>query len=348
MEQRLQPHGRLTRLLRPSVVSFGAITFLMTLLVCSGLWVGAAEANPNPSTTPSVAPIPGASGLYMFTNSSGFTKELRQINLTDGDASTPFPTTTTQNLKGVAQDPVTRIVWAVTGNCNLYAVDMATGALSAATPASVVLPSPYSACESLAIDGNQVFYIAMKDTSVTPSVLTWGTFDATTGVATVRWNPVSPPESATSMSYDPVTQAVYFFAVRGAAPTYYGWFKITAASTTAGTGSSIPSSALAISPTGVAYNDAVDSASNITNFLAGVTTFVGYPNSQTAYNNTLFWYQAATPTPAPPTPTPAALANTGIDSFSVLLTAVATIFVGSFIAAVAQILMRRKWELKDK
>lgn len=344
MEKGQPPHKPLPWFLRPTIAGLSAIFLIAALLVSSGLWIGTAEANPNPSTSPSVSPTPGAGGLYMFTNSSGFTKELRQINTTNGDASLPFPSTTTQNLTGVAQDPVARTVWAVTGNCNLFTVDMTTGALTASTPATVILPSPYSGCESLAIDGNQVFYVAMSNTSVSPPEMTWGTFDATTGVATVRWNPLSPPSGLSSMSYDPSTQAVYYFATRGAAPTYYGWFKIPSPSTTVSTNSSIGGTPLAITPTGIAYNDAVDRASNITDFLLGVGTFVGYPNSQTAYNHTLFWFEAPTPTPTPTnsTPSPTALADTGNNSVNIVISAVGFALLGSCAVAVAQALRLRK------
>jgi len=318
------------------LLAAAAAAFLAMALV-SVLWASAAQANPSPSTTPSVAPTPGITGLYMFTNTSGFTKELRQINTTDGDASLAFPVTTTQNLTGVAQHPSTGIVWAVTGNCNLYSVNMTTGALNAATPSAVIPPSPYTGCETLAINGDGILYVGLSNTSITPTAMTWGTVDITTGAATVRWNPLSPPESVTSMSYDPATNAVYYFAVRGAAPTYYAWFKIQLPYTVLSTSSNVGSTPLAFTPSGVAYTDAVDRSNNANDFLAGTNTFIGYPNGQTAYNDSLFWYQA----PATASPTPA-LAATGSPALPLVLLACVFLFAGTSVVAALNVIRRKR------
>ena len=315
----------------------GAAILFVALAVSSGIWASAAHADPSPSQTPSASPTPGMSGLYMFTAEAGFQYALRQINTTNGDASLPFPSTTTNLLAGVAQNPATGVVWALRQDCRLYTVNMSTGALTAATPVAVTLPSPYTVCESLAIDADGVFYVAMSDVSVTPHVMTWGTIDSGTGVATVRWNPLSPPERVSSMSFDPATGSVYYYASRGNSPTYYGWFEIPFPSTTLSTSSTITDSALAFSPQGVAFNDVVDRASNVTNFLINNVTFVGYPNSQSAFHNTLFWYVA----PATPTVTPAALAATGSSAIVPAIISAGTAILGCIAISIALMLRRR-------
>lgn len=326
---------------RPLVVS-GAITALIFLGIVMGL-TNAAQANPNPSTTPSVSPTIGATGLYMFAQDSG-TVSLRQVNTTDGDASLAYPQSSMMTtLTGAAQNPATGEVWTIRQDCRLFKVNMTTGSLTS-TPPTVLQPT-YT-CKGIAFDNTGQMFVIVTNTTPSPTESKWAIVDQSTGFY-ATYGVIRDTMSA--LTFDPQSGRVILMWQNGN-PTALSWINInpsTHVETTLAPGLGNQHSNLAFSPTGRLYvidsgvlKTAINAAS-----IASLTD-VGYTSSIWPLDGTLFWYTApstsTSPSSSSPTGSNPELANTGTAALGPILISLLSVFAGFVLLALVPVIRRKK------